>query len=104
MRNELTKSYGDPSNSFSFANFFPEAIRGPFEKCSDVIFNIVESTGLFRKVFWPFNRSSENVPLAGASDIERKKAMKKMDKELHPPPPKELKEFKESARKPENDL
>jgi len=57
MRNELTKSYGDPSNSFSFANFFPEKIRSPFEKCSDFIFRIVESTGLFRKVFRPFSKS-----------------------------------------------
>ncbi len=26
MRNELTKEYGDPSTSFSFAYFFPEKI------------------------------------------------------------------------------
>jgi len=53
MRNELTKTYGDPSNSFAFANFFPERIRSPIEKCSDVVFKLVDSTGLFNKIFKP---------------------------------------------------
>ena len=77
MRNELTKTYGDPSNSFSFAMFFPEVVRTPVEKFSNAIFNLVNFTGLFDKVF------KQQTEIPGSSSIERKKAMNKMDSELN---------------------
>lgn len=80
MRNELTKSYGDASNSFAFANFFPERIWMPFEKLQDLIYNFMNKTGIFDKVFKP--RWSHELPVSGSSDIERIKALKRMDEEL----------------------
>lgn len=80
MRNELTKTYGDPSTSFAFSQFFPEWIRPPFEKLSDIVFKIMDSSGIFNKVFKP--RWSSELPINGSSDLERMKALKKMDKEL----------------------
>ena len=50
MRNELTKSYGDPSNSFSFAMLFPEIIRTPIEKCTNPIYKLVNINGMLDRV------------------------------------------------------
>lgn len=85
MRNELTKEYGDPSNSFSFANFFPERIREPFEKISNYTYKGVSSIPFLKKLLRPTDQYEKlplSTPEATASSLDRHKAMTKMDKEL----------------------
>lgn len=71
MRNELTKTYGDPSNSFAFAMFFPERIRPPFEKCSESIYKLVDKIGLVSLLSIDRIFKNKHNPMGGTSEIER---------------------------------
>ena len=86
MRNELTKTYGDFSHSFSFKMLFPKLIRFPIEKIEKMIYNLVNRSGCLKRVFRSDRRGDGPLharnPLSRSSKIERTKAMRTLEEKL----------------------
>jgi hypothetical protein len=97
MKSELTGSYGDTSLKFSFVQLFPSFCQNHAEKLANFGFSFINFAGSFKNFI-----KKKDSPLEGSSEIERKKALKKLDSEIQKIEKKEKKPEKVAIKKEVN--